>query len=183
MQPQSKTSAQIWSDDGPSLPLEFSRISRSRRGALTLVIDPQNGTPTQTSFTFSDRQRPEDVIYDLSLRERTSTNSIGFYIKDQRRIKIQSRSSIVTEIIFNWANQHDLDAVIWSDRPSNFEKKLGRRFSVDYAIDYLKAFPESRLLHAIRYMAHVPERVDTVLRRRLRWEPWWQHAVARYQTL
>ncbi len=181
IQPLSASDTQLWSDKGPILPLEFSRISRSRKGALTLTIDSQNGTPTQTSFTLSNRKTPEDVIYDLCLRERTTANSVGFYIKEGHRVKIQSRSNTTAEIIFGWANQRDFDAVIWSDRPSNFEKRVRRRFSVDNAIDYLKALPEGRLWHAIRYMGRIPERVDTVLRRRLRWEPWWQSAVTRYQ--
>jgi len=33
-----------WKFDGPLLPLEFSRISKSRDNALTLVIDELNGS-------------------------------------------------------------------------------------------------------------------------------------------
>jgi len=33
-----------WKNDGPKLKIEFSRISGSRKGALTLVIDEVNGT-------------------------------------------------------------------------------------------------------------------------------------------
>jgi hypothetical protein len=32
-----------WQSDGPSLKIEFSRISSTRGGALTLVIDPHHG--------------------------------------------------------------------------------------------------------------------------------------------
>src|SRR5256885_15588809 len=34
-----------WQFDGPTLRLEFSRMSPSRLGALTLVIDPLHGSP------------------------------------------------------------------------------------------------------------------------------------------
>jgi hypothetical protein len=34
-----------WQFDGPQIKLEFSRVSRKRRRALTLVIDSKNGAP------------------------------------------------------------------------------------------------------------------------------------------
>jgi len=58
-----------WLRGGPSLPLEFSRISKSRGGALTLVIDPENGTETIVSYCVSVRDRPSDTIEDLRIRE------------------------------------------------------------------------------------------------------------------
>jgi len=38
--------ASDWKDGGPKLPIEFSRVSSSRDGALTLVIDEKNGVET-----------------------------------------------------------------------------------------------------------------------------------------
>jgi hypothetical protein len=42
-----------WLDDGPKLPLEFSRISKDRR--LTLVIDAVNGELCNTLYSYSPK--------------------------------------------------------------------------------------------------------------------------------
>lgn len=39
-----------WQFDGPSLMLEFSRVSQTRNGALTLVLDFNNGKPCQVAY-------------------------------------------------------------------------------------------------------------------------------------
>ena len=52
-------------NDGPVLPIELSRISTTRKGALTLVIDPDNGTLVRTKYVLSNRKSPEDAACDL----------------------------------------------------------------------------------------------------------------------
>lgn len=39
-----------WEFDGPTIPIEFSRISGTREGALTLVIDQKKGVPTPVAW-------------------------------------------------------------------------------------------------------------------------------------
>src|SRR5579872_7505583 len=45
-----------WQPDGPELDIEFSRISRKRGGALTLVIDETNGASTKVAWCLSKRK-------------------------------------------------------------------------------------------------------------------------------
>ena len=54
-----------WKYDGPSLRLEFSRVSSSRLGALTLVIDPQHGSETTVAWCLSKRKDADDAVADL----------------------------------------------------------------------------------------------------------------------
>src|SRR3989304_5213294 len=49
-----------WEFDGPSLRIEFSRISKSRKDALTLVIDPENGVPTIVAWCPRKRKKLGD---------------------------------------------------------------------------------------------------------------------------
>ena len=66
-----------WRYDGPSLKIEFSRISRkSRLGALTLVIDPVHGFPTTVAWCLSKREKIEDAVTDLRCREGTTNDNI-----------------------------------------------------------------------------------------------------------
>ncbi|MER8652067.1 hypothetical protein [Mesorhizobium sp. M0586] len=60
-----------WLPGGPVLQLEFSRISESRKGALTLVVDNEHGTACETSYAVSSRKNPDDAVADLRCREST----------------------------------------------------------------------------------------------------------------
>src|SRR5215471_15172886 len=65
-----------WAYDGPSLSIEFSRISAKRLGALTLVIDDEHGTPTTVAWCLSKRTKLEDAICDLRNREGTTNDKV-----------------------------------------------------------------------------------------------------------
>ena len=58
-----------WRCDGPSLKLEFSRVSSSRLNALTLVIDSTHGAKTRVAWCLSKRGDPDDAVDDLRCRE------------------------------------------------------------------------------------------------------------------
>ncbi len=55
----------------PALPLEFSRVSSSRGGVLTLVIDPVHDTSCPAADAIGKRRNPDDAIADLRCREGT----------------------------------------------------------------------------------------------------------------
>ena len=65
-----------WRQGGPSLPIEFSRVSSDCR--LTLVIDHKNGEPVTTWFAQSNRNDLDDAICDLREREGTICKRIGY---------------------------------------------------------------------------------------------------------
>src|ERR1035437_3489653 len=68
-----------WHDDGPELPLEFSRISKDAR--LTLVLD-STGTTLPTFHRKSSRSCLMDAAADLRDREGTVIKHIGFVTTD-----------------------------------------------------------------------------------------------------
>ncbi len=150
-----------WLFDGPSLPLEFSRVSESRGGALTLVIDTQNGTKCQVAYSLSIRKTLRDAINDLTKREGTSTKRIGF-------VDVLSGSISDDEIslgIKSWAKEHDIEAVVWTNLQSNFWDKVGEKFSVESAATYLTSLAEESKIEALKYIKSAPEFVQTPLRK------------------
>ena len=58
------------------LQIEFSRISKSRKDALTLVVDEENGTECCVRHALSKRKYLEDAVCDLKRREGTSWRKI-----------------------------------------------------------------------------------------------------------
>lgn len=168
-----------WEDDGPVLDLEFSRISgKTRKHALTLVIDRENGVPCRVQFAFSKRRNPEDAIADLRCREGTIMKRIGYYFADNS----QKCALVVPDTIVSWAKDKKIDVVVWTGLPSNFKEektKLGLKepdatFSVANAIDHLQSLPADGKAMAAEYVWRAPVYVDTPLRRALEGAPWFK---------
>jgi hypothetical protein len=154
-----------WQEDGPVLKIEFSRISKSRLGALTLVIDDQHGAPTAVAWCLSKRKTIEDAICDLRCREGTTVENIGHI-----SIQIQARPTDgppETDPMIAWAKERKLDAVVWTALKSNFTD-----FSKDAAIAYLQTLDGAAKAKAAEYAWRAPDFVRTPLRSALQQEPW-----------
>lgn len=150
-----------WQDDGPLLKIEFSRISTSRSGALTLVLDSSSGADIQVAHCLSLRSDLSQVIDDLRLREGTTTGNIGYI---RRNGQSRSRDRQVRAVIGAWMAMHAFDAVVWTDLRSNFAERTGKPFSVDVALAYLQSLSEEGCRAASEYITKAPDFVDTPLR-------------------
>ncbi len=167
-----------WEYDGPTLKLEFSRISSSRLGALTLVIDYEHGFYTKVAWCLSKRNDPEEAICDLRCREGTTLSNIGrvFPSNPERN---HFRGDKAYTAIHSWVTAKHLDAVVWTDLVSNFKVERGNPFSIQEALTYLKSLTPPSKVKAIEYIWRAPDFVKTPLREALQQEPWFQDGVAK----
>lgn len=163
-----------WKFDGPNLKIEFSRVSKTRNGALTLVLDTKNGKACQVAYALSKRKSPDDAICDVRSREGTTLKNVGFYFADNSRR--QAREELVLKTIQDWASEKKIDAVIWTDLGSNFQKenKCGRLFSVETALCHIQALDDKGKALAAEYVFRSPTFVNTPLRDALQAQPWFQ---------
>jgi hypothetical protein len=151
-----------WQSDGPFLRLEFSRVSRSRGGGLTLVIDPENGVPVRVAWCMSRRQTIAEAIEDLRQREQTpNRQSIGWYVIGGEG-HCHDPESLAA--IRAWASERELNGVVWTDLQSNFAAKVGKPFSVDAAMRYLKNLRRDAREKAVEYIRRAPPFVRTPVR-------------------
>ena len=165
-----------WRYDGPSLSLEFSRVSSSRLGALTLVVDPNHGSPTTVAWCLSKRNDPVEAVADLRCREACAVKHIARLELPlaQGSPSTHGGASAVAE----WAEARRLDAVVWTALESNFEKEVKRPFSVDAALAYLKGLSPEAKVRAAEYVWRAPVFVRTALRTALEREPWFPEGGA-----
>lgn len=165
-----------WEDDGPILPIEFSRISKSRKGALTLVIDPDNGSQVRTKYTLSKRKNPEDAVCDLRTREGTIIRHIGLI--DLEKDFYRGHWGFVIDKIKLWATEKQLRAVVWTDLPSNYTEETGDIFKPDNAIKYLKNIPNKEGQQAsVDYIKNAPHCVNTPFRREVTQDQWFKQRI------
>lgn len=157
-----------WSPDGPTLPIEFSRISTSRGGALTLVIDPKNGSSTTVAWCLTKRAQLKDAVVDLRRREGTNMANIRSFRLDEQ----PAGPTAVEKAILDWATDKKLDAVTWTALQSNFETKTGQVFSIAQAIAHVKSLSVDGKVKAVEYVRKAPDFIHTPLRSALLREPW-----------
>ena len=151
-----------WNESDLELPIEFSRISSSRKGALTLVIDPVNGVNVKVRYAIAKSNSLEENIQLLKKREGTILKNIGFVnlINDE----FKSYNIDIAQKIKTWAKKNNFDGVVWTDLKSNYNKKAGKPFEVTEAFEYLKSLPLEVQKEAFNYINKAPKEIQTPLR-------------------
>lgn len=163
-----------WQFDGPSLKIEFSRVSKTRNDALTLVLDEKNGKACQLAYALSKRKNPDDAICDVRCREGTVLKNIGFYFSDNSRK--QAREKQVLKAIQGWASKMKIDVTVWTDLASNFleNSKSRKPFSIESALCHIQALDGEGKAKAAEYVWRAPVFVNTPVRNALQSQPWFQ---------
>lgn len=153
---------------GPTLPVEFCRISKNRR--LTLIIDESFGTLCQTYSAPSACAELADAMENLRLREgMPGVADVGFV-----DIKTQSRSPAAAkhhphaiETIADWTLNNGYDAAIWTALDRQFDSQAGEPFSVNAAMRFLQTLeahdPEA-FARALAYIRSAPAATQTPVR-------------------
>lgn len=159
-------------NEGPTLPLEFTRVSPKRLQALSVVIDPDHGVPCNTSYTSSHRRDPLDAVHDLAARERADPMNIGYI--DLVSGETRSRYDLITARITTWLKAREYRCAVWTDLSGNFKEKTGQQYTVAHAVRYLSALTGPSLIEAKRYIESAPAAVNTPLRRALADHSWWR---------
>jgi hypothetical protein len=151
-----------WQHDGPCLKIEFSRVSKTRLGALTLVIDAKHGTPTTVAWCMSKREEVGCAIADLGRREGTAVENIGHLCTNEDAVTEDHREA--ERCILAWARMKRLNAVVWTALKSNFEDTVKIPFSVDAALVYISTLGHAGKMKASEYVWRAPKFVQTPLR-------------------
>jgi hypothetical protein len=167
-----------WQDDGPDLPIEFARISSD--GRLTLVICQESEwrhvAHVQTLWAYACHTSVGAARCNLRQRERTPRmHSIGFLLTSSPDDK---GSRILTDEqlghMREWAAGKGLDAVVWTDLPSNWDgppkqyrDKVQQPFNRENVIAYLRSLRGETQRKAERYIRFAPKQVDTPIRREI----------------
>lgn len=156
-----------WFEDGPLLPVEFLR--KSNGGRLTLVLS-NNIKPVRTLWSL---MATEDLNIAIdSLREREGIPESKKIISIGVLKLTDEADNLVNSEIKHWAVNLKLDAVIWTNLPSNF-KDDGNLPSKEEAISYLRSLDINKRQNAEEYIRKAPRQIDTEFRRFFEMEFGW----------
>ena len=168
-------------DGGLQLNLEFSRVSTTRNGSLTLVLDPVHCKYDDRShvyFAESCRTCIDEVVNDLADREQTAVANIGTW---ERQHDSFGTAEFPVKQIEAWARDTEFDGVVWTNLQSNYNSVIRdprvSPFTLNTATDYLKSLPRDVQLQAVEYICRAPSAIDTALRRHLENDNWYMSTI------
>ena len=149
-----------WDPGGPSLPIEFSRVSAD--GRLTLVVDPRAGAPVKT-WTCDSPLALHDAVANLSIRERCPTEDIGWV--DLRSGDSSPHHKATVQGVRDWCVATDVTAAVWTALPPTFLQVARVPFSVENALTYLDRLDGGVRQRAFEYIRRAPGTTMTAVRR------------------
>jgi hypothetical protein len=154
-----------WYFNGPSLPVEFARISSGNR--LTLVINSESQI-VQTLYCISTFSSMQEAIENLAEREGTSNlQNIGFIDFESNRSNVRPENELILPILRTWNDDKGFGGVIWSDFGNNFVVRTGAAFDFDNVVRFLRGLNEAQLANAIQYISRAPDQIETGFRQRI----------------
>ena len=151
-----------WNEDGPFLPIEFSRIASD--GRLTLVIDPGFDL-VQVYWKLMSVRNLGEARKNLQQREGAETiDDIGFVSTSDRSFCMRAEAIYLKQNLFKWTKGKALDATIWTDLKPKFIAKTGKVFTESNAEVYLKGLTGATSELAREYILNTPPNIRTRFR-------------------
>lgn len=155
-----------WFEDGPFVPIEFTR--QSSDGRITLVVEP-SAAPVRVLWALMLRTELEEAKQALRDREGITADNWMSRIGSWQR---GDEDPPAMPSLSNWAQAHGLDAVIWTALGPRFNGEE-RSPTVDEVVQYLRTLTGTLRDEAERYVRCTPRQIDTEYRRRIEADLGW----------
>lgn len=149
-----------WQTDGPTLPIEFSRISKD--GRLTPVIDPQSGANNNVCFATSKFRNLKSTIKAFQKKEKVAMSRVGVIdVTNAAKSECANRHPQVATAIYNWAKGKGFEAVVYTALGRKFKDAIDVPFSPENARNYISGLPPKKRSIARGYIRKVAKRINT----------------------
>lgn len=151
-----------WTKSNIKFPLNFSRISDSGKGRLTLVID-KTGEMNNIYYAKTALSNLNTAIQKLKIREKTLTKNIGFIniSSDTYRTSLLDNNKI--QELVSFAKKNKIDGLIWTEIPSNFNEVFGKPYSKENAIEYIESKHENKKILEYIFLSKIYGNIKTPL--------------------
>jgi hypothetical protein len=163
-----------WHFDGPMLPIELARISRSSANNLErLTFVPYHGAklvPVLWATTAHDDL--DAAIKNLAGREGCECENIGFIRISTKEHRANSVPEIHEDISW-WAAKKNIDGVIWTDLPSNFHEKTKGVVTEYNVLEFLRKQEKRGNREPREYIQKAPKQIKTRMRDAIQRELGW----------
>lgn len=153
-----------WFEDGPILPIEFTRISNNNRA--TLIID-NNAKPVRTLWALMTTDSIDGAKKSLMDREGIKKESLIHSIS-----RTENPDDSILRTVKDWLTEKNMDFAIWTGL-SFSDKTKNQRPSIGNIIEHLNGIDPNERRNAEEYIRKTPRQVDTEYRRQIELEFGW----------
>lgn len=172
--PRTLPRAGDFAQDGPVLPIEFSRVAVD--GRVTLVVDPASDPVPTYSVPLSVGDLDE-AVEALALREKVGPARrdawIALEVKGRAEAARGEVPSPVRSHVAAWLADSAYDAVVWTALPSRTPAGGFARPSVEVLLAHVATLEGPALARAEEYVRRAPSAVRTAYRARFESELGW----------
>lgn len=151
-----------WFQDGPLIPIEFTR--QSKDGRLTLVIT-DGAIPVRTLWSVMATNDLLIARTSLQIREGIGDDKKNKFIATIRKDTPVPNENLIFQNIRAWLNEVQMEAAIWTNLPPKFNGTNDKIPTLQEAITYLKGLDVNKLSQAEQYIRKAPQQIDTSYRR------------------
>ncbi|WP_316736709.1 hypothetical protein [Pedobacter aquatilis] len=124
----------------------------------------KNWTEVRTLYALSAFEDLDKAMDNLRAREGTSSDRIGYYNVLTGEKHILAANEIILDALRSWAAELDINAIVWTDLPPNFQDKLNIPFTAENIGKYLNGLEANVFAQAKRYIDKTDEQVQTRFR-------------------
>jgi len=155
-----------WHQDGPRLPVEFSRMSDGGELATAICLNAPRVPVLWAQLAVNSQEEAT-----LALREREAIpperkDGTGLLLIDEQAVGELAA----------WARERHIDALIWTALPPRVGHNEGQLPTAAQAVAYLESLTGDVREHARQYIEQVPAQLDTPYRRVIRQQFGWDNA-------
>lgn len=158
-------------EDGPPLPIEFSRVSLD--GRVTLVVDL--GAPLlQTFWVPLEVGSLDEAIGALGIREKIVSDRRGEWVGSHSLGGAPVANGLMPGID-GWLSERSLDALVWTALPTRTPEGEEALPPLEVLVAHLESLSDESLARAEQYVRRTPRSIRTPHRARFEsifgWHP------------
>ena len=162
-----------WFEDGPLLPIEFSRESNGQRITLVLVEGVAPVRSLWALMSVADLAKAREALADREgMGPKTRARYVGYWSLDG------ASAGVGSEAIAQWATTKGLEGVVWTSLPPGFKQAVEALMTPEDVVTYMEDRGAEARRSAEEYVRRAPRQMDTEVRRRLELEFGWTPVVA-----
>jgi len=160
--PRTLPRAGVFRDDGPWLPIEFSRIALD--GRVTLIIDPA-ARRVRTHWVPLAVESLEEAVVELGIREKIAPEMrpvwVGRLSRETSVWPSQGRNPDLDGVVAAWLRDRALDAVVWTALPARGPDGETGRPELERLLRHLKSIEGEARIRAEEYIRRTPSSIAT----------------------
>lgn len=151
-----------WLDDGPTLPVELSRVAPQRYLALALR---RGSPPVRVYWSVMGTDSVGEAVWSLAQRAECKPENVGFLDLGTGEHWCRTVDECLSDIR-RWAEEknkggQEIQVVIWNDLRPDFERRARRDLTAENVLAYLEELRPDIKERAREYLEKVPQRIVT----------------------